>query len=278
MSRKINLIVIILATVLAVTGCRSSKETTGAGASYQDMSLHERFDALASSYSEWNDLYIPVKLELTSPKRFSVSGRATMVRNKSILISLRVFGMEVGSLYVTGDSVFAAEKIHKYYIAESLDKVLAGMPVTINDVQDMLLGRAFLLGSGTLSSGDYGKTSLASESGIWTITPKKQLSGVSYTFGISDESNAVTSLTASRDNAVLPVSCRYSSPVAETGAGTIARETSVSGTLGKHGIAATLRWSVDEAKWNTGDVRQWQTPTNYNRIPASSLLKMLESL
>ncbi len=276
MLNRLGFIITIFVS-LAVVACQSSKETPSSQQDVKNMSLHERFDALTSSYTEWTDLNIPVKLELTSPKRFSISGRAIMERGKSILISLRFLGMEVGNLYIAGDSVYAVEKINKYYVAESLERALGGFPVTINDIQDMLLGRAFLLEGGTLSADDYKKTELATSSGLWTITPKKSLSGINYVFDVSDENNAVTSLTASKNGKILPVKCRYSSHLSNTGAGTIAQVTSVTGTLGKHDIAASLRWSVGDARWNTGNVRQWRMPENYSRIPASNVLKILES-
>lgn len=277
MSRQLYLIVTILA-LLPFAACHTAKEPSTSRQPAGEMTLHERFDLLASSYTEWEDVTVPVKVELTSPKRLSVSGRAVMERGKSIFISLRVFGMEIGNLYVAGDSVYAVDKIHKYIVAEKISHFLGGFPLTISDMQDLLLGQAFLPDNGRLSKSDYKKIVLGQESGgVWTITPKDTFSGVSYTFGVADESNAVSSLVASRESNVLPVSCRYSSHVQETGAGTIAQKVTIAGKAGGHDIEASLRWSADDAKWNTGSSRQWSVPKNYKQIAASSLLKALES-
>lgn len=276
MSRRLYFIITILA-LLPITACHTSKESSPVMQPAGEMSLRDRFELLASGYSEWGDVTVPVKVELTSPKRLSVSGRAVMERGKSVYISLRVFGMEIGNLYVTGDSVYAVDKIHKYIVAESISRFLGGLPLTINDMQDLLLGQAFLMETGRLSSSDYKKVSLVQDAGGWTITPKKTFDGVSYTFGIADENNTVSSLIASKDNDLLPVGCRYSSHVSGTAAGTVAQKVSIAGTIGKHDIEASLRWSADEAKWNTGTPRQWSVPKNYKQIPASSLIKALES-
>lgn len=278
MSRQLYPVITILALLLPFTACHTSKESSPVVQPTGELSLRERFELLASSYSEWEDVTVPVKLELSSPKRLSVSGRAVMERGKSIFISLRVFGMEIGNVYVTGDSVYAVDKIHKYMVAENIARFLGGFPLTINDMQDLLLGQAFLLENGRLSKSDYRKIALAQETGgEWTITPKDTFDGISYTFGVAGESNAVSSLVASKDNMVLPVRCRYSSHVQGTGAGTIAKKVSIAGKAGKYDIEASLRWSVDDAEWNTGNPRQWSVPKNYKQIAASSLLKALES-
>ncbi|MBQ9077045.1 MAG: DUF4292 domain-containing protein [Muribaculaceae bacterium] len=277
-SRYSCLIIMIVAVATVMSSCRSSRQKGESQPSMQGMTLQERFDALTSDYSAWKDVSLPVKVEITAPKRFSISGRATMVRGESILISLRVFGMEVGNLYVTEDSVFATEKIHKYYVAESLERFLGGFPLTINDIQDLLLGQAFVLGNGTMSREDYRKTELATGSGLWTITPQKTSHGIGYTFCVDDGSNTVSSLIVSKDGNVVPVSCRYSYPVADTGAGTVAGTTTLAGEIGSHGINASLKWSMQDAKWNTGDTRRWDAPENYKRIPVASLVKVIESI
>lgn len=278
MSRQLYTVITVLALLLPLTACHTSKKSASVVQPTGELSLRERFELLASSYSEWEDVTVPVKLDLSSPKRLSVSGRAVMERGKSIFISLRVFGMEIGNVYVTGDSVYAVDKIHKYIVAENITRFLGGFPLTINDMQDLLLGQAFLLENGRLSKSDYKKIALAQESvGEWTITPKDTFDGISYTFGVAGESNAVSSLMASKDSRVLPVGCKYSSHVKGTGAGTIAQKVSIAGKAGTHDIEASLRWSVDDTEWNTGNPRQWNAPKNYKQIAASSLLKALES-
>ena len=105
-----------------LTGCRTTKTATS-----------------TQEESHWSDLYVPVKLELTEPARMSISGRATMVRDRSIYLSLRMIGMEVATVYVDTDSIFATEKLHKQMLAVDFDKTLGGK-LSVGELQDLLLG------------------------------------------------------------------------------------------------------------------------------------------
>lgn len=69
-----------------------------------------------------------MNVSLKLPKRISASGTMTMTRGKDISISMRVLGIEVATLYITGDSVIALDKWHKYYLAESVESLLGGCP------------------------------------------------------------------------------------------------------------------------------------------------------
>ena len=69
-----------------------------------------------------------------------------MQRDRSVHLSLRFLGMEVASLMVTRDSIFALYKLERLYFAESISDLLGGFPATVGNVRDLLLGRAFILG------------------------------------------------------------------------------------------------------------------------------------
>lgn len=122
-ANRISLSIVIVVITLLMTGCRSGKEA-----------------ARTEPAATWSTFSAPVKLQLESPKRFSLSGRATLVRDKSIYISLRMLGMEVGTVYVTPDSVFATEKLHRYIVRESLSKALEGHDIPFAELQDLLIG------------------------------------------------------------------------------------------------------------------------------------------
>ena len=143
---------VFLALLLA--GCGSSKKS-GKSNEYSPetgsvtpgaVSTDDCRQVLAN-YGLWQRLKTPVTLRLYSPKSVSISGNAVMERGKSIMISLRFLGMEIGSLYVTNDSIQIIDKFNKRYVKEPLAQLLAGFPVNISNVQDLLLGRPFLLGS-----------------------------------------------------------------------------------------------------------------------------------
>ncbi|MDE7443802.1 MAG: DUF4292 domain-containing protein [Muribaculaceae bacterium] len=116
---------VLLSTVLimmVMAGCRSKKI------------------AEASQPEQWTTFSAPLKVKLESPKKVNISGRCTMERGKSILLSVRMLGMEIGNAYVTPDSVYVLDKIHKYLLAESLDEVLNGNYVEFTALQELLTG------------------------------------------------------------------------------------------------------------------------------------------
>ena len=260
--------IILCVVLLAVTGCRSSKQTTSTTPTADgERSLSQHFETLAASYTDWEDVNIPVRLELESPKKMSISGRATMVRDKSVLISLRVLGMEVANLYITNDSVYATEKLHKYYIAEDVNSLRGEFPVSISDVQDMLLGQAFILERGRLKMSELEK--------YGTIIPNKICDDVEYAFCVSKE-DKLTIFSVCRQGEI-PLVSQYSNHV-ETAAGMIAEKTKINLSAGKTKLDATIMWDAESAKWNTGKPSAWKMPKGYKRISGEALLKTLGGL
>jgi hypothetical protein len=116
--------------ILTLSSCHATKsaETKSGGDT-----------AVAEQTSKWSDVYIPVKVELTEPSRMSISGRATMVRDRSVYLSLRMLGMEVATVYIDADSIFATEKLHKQMLAVGYEATV-GNRLTIGQLQDVLLG------------------------------------------------------------------------------------------------------------------------------------------
>ena len=101
-----------IAVIAAATSCRSAKEpvaTDGISSASTPVAATTTPGATAAA---WHDLYIPVSVELRKPVAMSVSGRVTMVRDSAIFVSMRVFGMEVATIYANTDSVTVADKYH----------------------------------------------------------------------------------------------------------------------------------------------------------------------
>lgn len=88
----------------------------------------------------WHDVYMPVKVKLNSPMSMSLSGRATIVRDSLVNISMRVLGMEVAVVNMTSDSLIMVDKYHKYLFAESLGKIMGSHKLSLGDIQDIMLG------------------------------------------------------------------------------------------------------------------------------------------
>ncbi|MDE6395941.1 MAG: DUF4292 domain-containing protein, partial [Muribaculaceae bacterium] len=115
-----------------------------------------------------------VSLDLEKPLSMSASGRATMIRDSLVHISIRFIGMEVGVVRATPDSVFLVDKYHKIYFAEPLSTLLGsrGKDLTLGDLQDMMLGlREVPAGSpATVKLGDVTDTPVGPVAGLVGIS------------------------------------------------------------------------------------------------------------
>ena len=258
--------ILCLCAIFAMSSCRSSKTvtTTPAPSTNTTHNIHHTDTAailashlsdVASSYKSWNDVEMPIELELISPRNLSISGRATMVKDKSIYISIRVLGFEAANIYINNDSIHA--------------KLLKGYAVTVGDLQDLLLGRAFVLGKGTIKNSDDVDLDLSSST--WTATPKCDIKGVEYKYTFSTNDNALKLLTVLIQGAS-PVLCDYSDNI-DSEAGMIAQMLVISANVKKQQLKASIKWNADNAKWNSGATPKWKAPKGYNRVDVEALLK-----
>lgn len=112
--------------MLLLSSCGSSRKSVSTGA----------------AGNGWTCVYMPVNLDLEKPLSLSASGRATMVRDSLIHISVRFIGMEVAVIHANTDSVYIVDKYHKKYMAEPLSALLGkySKKLTLGDLQDMMLG------------------------------------------------------------------------------------------------------------------------------------------
>lgn len=278
----------LLAVVLVFTllACGSQKKVTNANASSAAASgpvlssntdIARRLETIVESYGSWEKLRVPVTVELNAPKSVTISGTAFMERGKSIMIMLKYFGFEIGSLYLTNDTVMVIDKVHKSYARENVRKFLGGFDVNISNIQDLLLGRVFVVGKNSLTVGDLAgaDTELVSPQ-QWIMIPKKKSSAIEYgfTFMPADILRALICQTA--DNP--PVTCTYE-PAVSTPAGPMSPEVKVTYQKGKTSVDAALQWNLSKAKWN-GDV-ELRIPSvgkDYKVISTDDISKIISKL
>lgn len=271
-------IIICLCAVVAMSSCRSSKSATATPSTtsssnvnieeiHSNIMLSSKLDSVGALYHSWNDVELPVDLELISPNEFSVSGRATMVKDKSIYISIRVFGFEAANIYINNDSIHATYKMGKIYIADDVRKLLKGYPVNVGDLQNILLGRAFILGDDTIKSAN--EISVLSKGATWEVSPKCEIDGVNYYFTFNSVDDTLKLLTVLIQGAN-PVLCNYNN-IADSEIGKVAEELTISANL-KQQLKASLKWNLKKAKWNTGATPKWKAPKGYKRVNVEDLL------
>lgn len=257
--------------LIGLAGCRSSKSIVDQSMlDYSSLTLSERLQEVAAANCPWTQLNLPLKVSLKSPDKLSLSGRIYMRRNHDIYVTLRVLGIEVANMYVNTDSIYVADKAHKYYLAEPIDKIFAGASLSIGDIQDALLGRAFINNRGTLSPDMLNQVTVADgENNSWDISPQSKINGsISYSFRLSDSDNSMQSFTV--DTGSKQYSCSYSDPTTIDGSRFMQRM-SISTKVGKTEIDATLALDFDNVKWEVPESARWRTPKNYRRINPRAL-------
>lgn len=150
----------------------------------------------------WHDVYLPVKVSLLQPASMSLSGRATMVRDSAVFVSMRVLGMEVATLYADRDSVIVLDKFHKYVYSEPLSAVTSRAGLTLGDIQEILLGRQELPFSDDRVSVKF------SEPVVTEIGPVSPSVTVSAELGRKSVKAAIEwSVGKARWNAYRPITC-----------------------------------------------------------------------
>lgn len=131
---RISKILTLLVIIPALTACHSTKQAVSVIQPAQPVVKAPEAE------KPWTDVTIPIKLRLTSPKQFALSGRATFINDSLLAVSMRVLGMEVANLAVTPDSVWMLDKIHKYYFAEPLQALTGSWTMPFAELQMIAMG------------------------------------------------------------------------------------------------------------------------------------------
>ena len=267
--------VLVALGLFVLSGCSSLKKTQASGAP-QNATARERVDSLAASYADWSTVSMPVRLSISEPKQFSVTAQCVMRRNAYVSMSVRMLGFEVASVWIDNDSVHAVDKYHKRYLSEDFRRFMGGADVTIGDLQDLLLGRAFVAGTdgGTLTPALCSRLRADAMAEGLMLLPVQEPASFSYGFVLDDTANtlaAATVLAGDRHAVVVNYSDYYATP-----AGNVASRVAIETVKGRR-IAAALGWNLKSAKWNAGNDRTWKMPSGYTRVSSAQLVKMLSS-
>lgn len=271
---------LIAALTILTTACHSSRSGAVSGGGYEFDSakaltqneLKDLFNRLEGGYSEWESMKMPITLSLRSPKNVSIGGTLSMERDRSIHMSFRFFGMEVASLMVTEDSIYAAYKLEKIYFAESIRDLMGGFPATVGNVQDLILGRPFVLGENTVS---LSQCRLEGNGTTWTIAPGRSPMGMSYDFTIDTPTGNVELLTVNLP-ARSPIIADYSDfDTSDTGR--MAGCTTISAKTSKANITGEIALNPRKAEWGKGYGKSWTVPRGYTRVRAEEIMKKLNA-
>lgn len=271
-----NNIALLIALAMLMTACGALKKTTtnlpDSNTTVQTTTEPADInDVIIATLGDWQTLQTGGNIKLSAGSNFSSSIQVRMVRDQAIYISLRpVLGIEVGKLIITADSLYAVDKVHKRYIAEKVSILTSGIPVTVSDVQDIFLGRPFIIGKGTLNQ-DTKSLMTASNGHPVVLTANEPFMGYGYSFTF-DKSNRINSLD------IVPVGSTTAayqvkySDVQATRAGNIAHAVNATATVEKKKVAFSLTYK--DIDWNGNVKIDMNIPDSYNRMSARDLFSM----
>ena len=144
--------------------------------------------AIAKSYTPWQTLSLKGKAKIEGiPVALNI--KAYMEHANSILLSINapLLG-EVGRIEIDKDSVLVVNKRGKCYSKVDIASTMAAFGASVTDMQDLLLGRVFILGAGTLSVDNAALVDVCTgASGTWILTPHNQDPRAQYGFTLFED-------------------------------------------------------------------------------------------
>ena len=270
-----NKIAILLTLTALLSACGSLKKSTVPEPTVTTGSTTAEADpykTIIATLEDWQTMQTGGNIKLNAGKSFSSSIQMRMVRDQAIYISLRpVLGIEVGKLLTTADSLYAVDKVHKRYIAEKVSLLTAGIPVSVSDVQDIFLGRPFIIGNGTLGEGNSSQVSTVADGNGITLTANEHYRGYRYAFAYDKSSRIVSLNIIPEKSATATYQVKYGD-VNNTQAGNIAHTIKVNATFDKRKLDFALTYKGID--WNGNVKIDRNLPDGYTRMNAKDLFSI----
>lgn len=258
----------LLLVILA--GCSSSRQSGQPSLPPQTRETASLIDLLNARAGSWQQMKVPVSLQLRQPMNLKLSGTMSMVRGEEIRLSLRFLGFEVAAAQITGDSIRAyAKQPSKLYVAESVRDLLGGFPASVDNLQSLMLAQIFQLGSAGI---DLSRCTVDMTDNSYTITPPSSLKGYNYTFTASTASNTLSTLTVGTSGSVT-----YTYPRGAIDRG-LPSDIAVQGSMKGKSVAINLSPTPSKADWTHADCdKPFVIPSGCQRVTAAQLLKLLNN-
>lgn len=197
MKRKILNIILVFLSLTALSSCKTAqkaqvsnlpRDLQGVAGDVKTLSAKEASriaSEIYGNYYDWNEVSLDGKVKMTGLP-INPTAKVYMQRGKSVLISLRApLVGEVGRIEIDNDTLRAYNKLKKTYCVEGISRYLDDAGATITDVQDLILARIFVLGSGTLAKTNTSKIEISSHPSTgWIVTPKQQPAKAVYGYTV----------------------------------------------------------------------------------------------
>ncbi len=267
----------VVALLLLAVGCRGKKDLTGRQPVASE-EVQDNFETLMESYPDWETFSAKGSADLSvgAGSSLSASTQVRMIRGEMLQVSVRVIlGIEVARLYMTADSIFLINKMQKQMVAESLTRLGEKLsnPVSLETVQDALLGRIFLLDS---PSNRYHLSDfevLESGASRWSLTPREQDSRFGYRFDLDGTRLLTTQLISTGGSK--KVVCEYSRFIEQSGSENFPTMMTLSLTGLNTPIGMNLKYDSSSVTWNGSVKTDNLNLSRYTRVSAAQMLKLL---
>lgn len=221
---------------------------------------------VAGSYNEWTTVSLDGKIGI---QRLGIkpSVKIYMERGKRIVMSLRVPLLgEVGTAEITPDKFVIVNKMKKVYCEEPLSQLTAQLPVTINDVQDIFLRRAFLPGIGTLPADGTGADFYLDTEPGWVIAPSSPIGGgYQCGFGAAVDGKLEELMVSDADGTNKGIATYTSN----------GDKTDIDITITTKGRQTALSLSLDAPNWTPRALSSPEIKANYKKQSLSEFFKSL---
>ncbi len=278
MRQRHIIILVFLFLLVTVIGCKSSKTATegDSGAGVETTKLLEE---IAQSYKEWETFSTSGKITISGAMSFSTSMQLKMVHYKSISISIRpILGIEVAKLYIDKDSAVIVNKYHKVYTTIELENLTNVLPVNIGSIQDILLSRAFLLESGTLTPDNIKKFNVKTQSGKsdFILSPRKKNRQFSYEFEI-DKEGKIEALNVYPAHSEKTYSAVYSD-YDFTNEGKIAGNIALSTVIEDKNVVLGIKMNPSKTKWDGKVEDGISIGKSYRKVTIGELMSLLKDM
>ena len=276
---------LLIVGALAATGCKTRQQTTTtqpappAATTTQTATQPAAQPQLtaaqvAATQGAWTTMKCGGEIELSGGRSFASGMQMRMERGKSIYISVRpLLGIEAVRMVITGDTILVVDKLHKRYILEDVSLITGGVPVTVEALQDIFLGRVHLLGHGTITAAAAAMVSISAAGSDYLIEPTSQFRGFTYRsrMGRDRRVKSLDVKPATGGAGATTYSVAYSD-VMLTVAGNIAATAQIASQI--KGRDFSLELHYDNMKWNEKVAIDAAAPAGYSRIDGKDLLNL----
>lgn len=140
-------------------------------------------DSITAGYADWTDCSLSGKLS-SDMLPLSPSVKIYMVKGELIVISVSapLIG-EAARIEIDRQNALVVNKLSNVYSQFSMEMVEPILPGSLEAMQNLLLGRITILGSGELSPENASQVQIYDTTpGIWTVIPNQDLENAPYVY------------------------------------------------------------------------------------------------